>query len=83
MKWQYVLISFNVDILVKSVVAKSLMFVVFAILQILDRILPFTNQFHLRSCICLMVCSGLHSSYNLHTLVGLSCDILVSFFVCS
>ena len=49
MKWQYVHISFNVDILVKSVVAKSLMFVVFAILQILDRILPFTNQFHLRS----------------------------------
>ena len=58
MKWQCILISFNVDILVKSVVAESLMFVVFAVLQVLDKILPFIIHFHLRSCICLMVCSG-------------------------
>lgn len=37
MKWQYVLIRFNIDILVKSIVAESLMFVVFAILQVLDK----------------------------------------------
>jgi len=45
-KWQYILISFNIDILVKSVVAKSLMFMVFAILQVLNKILPFIIQFN-------------------------------------
>jgi len=78
-KWQYILISFNIDILVKSVVAESLMFVVFVIMQVLEKILPFIIQFHLRSCICLVVCSGLHSSFNLHTfyLFSLLCGALL------
>jgi hypothetical protein len=50
-KWHYILISVNIDVIVKSVVAESVMLVVFAILQALDKILPFINQFHLRSCI--------------------------------
>jgi len=50
-KWQYIFISFNIDILVKSFVAKSLMFVVFVILQVRDKILPFIIQFNKLICL--------------------------------
>lgn len=75
MKWQYILISFNIDILVKSIVAESLMFVVFAILQVLDKLLPFIIQFHLSSCVCLVVCSGFIQVLNYTHLISSLCCV--------